>query len=368
MLHCGDNGDDSSPSLVAVTSPLQFPFREPPAPGRALEVAPGVRWVRMPLPFALDHINLWLLEDGGAWTLVDCGIGNPETRALWERVFAGEKFEVSRVLATHCHPDHAGNAAWLTTRFGAPLWMAQAEYLTAHAMRDSAAGYSADAMLALYRRHGLDDARHAVMAKRGNSYRRLVPELPQSYCRLMPGDAVTIGGRRWRAIVGYGHAPEHLSFHCEALNVVISGDMLLPKISTNVSVWPVDPEGDPLRLFLDSIRAYRELPADALVLPSHGMPFRGAHARVAQLEAHHDARLGELLEACRGEAKSANELVALLFRRELDAHQLFFALGEAIAHLNHLQHAGVLAREAGADGVARFAAAKKGAWRTALSA
>jgi glyoxylase-like metal-dependent hydrolase (beta-lactamase superfamily II) len=353
---------------VAVSSPLQFPFRDPPAPGALTEVARGVHWLRMPLPFALDHINLWLLEDGEGWTVVDCGIGNDATRALWNEIFSNNHLKVNRVVATHCHPDHAGNADWITSRFQAPLWMAQAEFLTAHAMRDGAAGYAVEAMLALYRRHGLDESRHALMATRGNSYRRLVPELPTSYHRLMPGARIEIGGRQWRTIVGYGHAPEHLSLYCEELGLLISGDMLLPKISTNVSVWPVDPEGDPLRLFLDSIRGYLELPAATLVLPSHGMPFRGAHERVAQLEAHHAARFAELEQACGGEARSANDLVAMLFRRELDAHQLFFALGEAIAHLNYLQHDGRVRRETGADGVIRFAAARKGAWRTAATA
>ncbi len=333
---------------------LEYPFKDMPAPGTAVEVAPGVHWLSMPLPFQLDHINLWLLEDEGAWTIVDCGIGNDVTRALWEKLFAKVK-GVKRVILTHYHPDHAGNAAWLCERFGAELWTTQGEYLTAHAVRSSSAGYTSEAVLSVFRKNGLDDARYASMAGRGNRYAELVPEFPHSYRRIIEGDRVRIGANEWRAIVGHGHAPEHLSLHCDALNVVIAGDMLLSTISTNVSVWSIDPEGDPLRLFLESIARYRELPADTLVLPSHGKPFRGAHERVAQLEAHHEARFAELMQALRGTACSAGDLLGVLFRRKLDAHQMFFAMGEAIAHLHYLYYAGRASRSVGSDGIMRYA-------------
>lgn len=337
----------------------QYPFPELPAPGTTLEVARGVRWLRMPLPFQLDHINLWLLEDEGGWTVVDTGIGNAETRALWAQLLENElkNQTVRRVVLTHYHPDHAGNAAWLCGKFGVELWTTQGEYLTAHAVRAAGAGYTSDAVLAVFRRNGLDDARRKEMTPRGNRYAALVPDFPASYRRIYEGDAVRIGGRDWHAIIGYGHAPEHLSLHCPSLNVVITGDMLLSTISTNVSVWSVDPEGDPLRLFLQSIRRYRDLPADVLVLPSHGKPFRGAHERVAALEAHHAERFAELEAALRTQPQSAADLLPVLFRRPLDAHQMFFAMGEAIAHLHYLYYAGRARREVGADGVMRYAAA-----------
>jgi glyoxylase-like metal-dependent hydrolase (beta-lactamase superfamily II) len=349
---------------------LAFPHRDAPAPGTVLRVAPGVLWLRMPLPFALDHINLWLLEDGDAWTLVDTGLGDEATRALWARLFAdviGAR-PVRRVLVTHYHPDHAGNAGWLCERFRAPLWMTQAEYLTAHAVREGVAGYVPGATLALFRANGLDDARHAQMAMRGNIYRRQVPEFPASYRRLMDGEAIAIGARQWQVIAGYGHAPEHAALWCEALGVLISGDMLLPTISTNVSVWPVDPEGDPLGQFLASLRRFAALPEDALVLPSHGLPFRGAAERVRQLEAHHEARLAEVQDACSEAPRSAAEVLDVLFRRKLDTHQMFFAMGEAIAHLHFLERAGRLARAVDADGVTRFAPAKEQAWKSVLTA
>lgn len=341
----------------------EYPHAEPPAPAAAIEVAPGVHWVRMALPFQLDHINLWLLEDGTpeqpAWTLIDSGLGNEATRALWEKIIADKigGRPVRRVLVTHYHPDHAGNAAWLCERFATELWMTRGEYLTVHAARNGAAGYSTAAQIALFRANGLDEARGNTLLKRGDLYRKLVPDFPFSHRRLFEGEQIVIGGRSWRVFVGYGHAPEHVSLHCEALNVLISGDMLLPRISTNVAVRPVDPQSNPLRLFLDSIRRYRALPADLLVLPSHGLPFRGAHARIAQLEAHHEERLAELNAACAASPRTAAEVLEVLFRRKLDDNQIFFAMGEAIAHLHYLYYAGQLARTVGADGAARFAPA-----------
>jgi glyoxylase-like metal-dependent hydrolase (beta-lactamase superfamily II) len=329
-------------------SQLTYPFPEVPAPGTTIEVAPGIRWLSMPLPFQLDHINLWLLEDD----VVDTGIGNAETRRLWAEILG--KKHVRRVVLTHYHPDHAGNAAWLCERYGAEFWTTQGEYLTAHAVRSSSAGYTAEAVLEVFRRNGLDRERAARMASRRNRYAELVPEFPLSYRRIIEDDELTIGGRRWRAIIGHGHAPEHLSLYCKEINTVIAGDMLLSTISTNVSVWSIDPEGDPLRLFLDSIARYRELPADVLVLPSHGKPFRGAHQRVEQLEQHHEARLSELVDALQS-PRSAAELLPVLFRRPLDAHQTFFAMGEAIAHLHYLYYAGRAKRALDNDGIMRYA-------------
>ena len=334
---------------------LEYPFRELPAPAATIEVAPGVRWLRMPLPFQLDHINLWLLEDGEGWTVIDTGIGNDQTRGLWNEILASLSKPVKRVIVTHYHPDHAGNASWLCARLGAELWMTQGEYLTAHAVREAFAGYTSDAVLDVFGRNGLDEERRRRMATRANRYAELVPEFPHSYRRVIEGDRVRIGGREWRAIVGYGHAPEHLSLYCRELDVLIAGDMLLSTISTNVSVWSIDPEGDPLRLFLESLARYRDLPESVLVLPSHGRPFRGAHARVAELERHHAERFGELLQALGGGARSAGELLGVLFRRPLDAHQTFFAMGEAIAHLHYLYYAGRASRALGADGIMRYA-------------
>ena len=332
---------------------LSYPFPEVPAPGTTIEVARGIHWLSMPLPFQLDHINLWLLEDDDGWTIIDTGIGNAETRSLWEKILGNRK--VKRVVVTHYHPDHAGNAAWLCSRYGVELWMTQGEYLTAHAVRNSSAGYTTEAVVKVFRRNGLGDEHYEKMRGRGNRYGELVPEFPLSYRRIIEGDELVIGKRRWRAIIGHGHAPEHLSLHCREMNTVIAGDMLLSTISTNVSVWSIDPEGDPLRLFLDSLERYRELPDDILVLPSHGKPFRGAHQRVEQLQKHHQDRFADVLQSLKENPRSAAELLAVLFRRPLDTHQMFFAMGEAIAHLHYLYYAGRAERTLGDDGIIRYA-------------
>jgi glyoxylase-like metal-dependent hydrolase (beta-lactamase superfamily II) len=344
---------------VTPESILEYPCTTPPAGGETLQVAPGVLWARMPLPFALDHINLWLLDDEiageQAWTLVDCGIGDDATRALWERVLATRIAgrPVARLLVTHHHPDHAGLASWLIERTGAQLWMPQAEYFAAHAMREGSAGFAFDKVVAMFERNGLAGEKLALMQQRRSNYRNRVPDFPSSYRRLMEGQAHRIGGRGWRVIMGYGHAPEHAALYCEELGVLISGDMVLPKISTNVSVWANEPEGNPLALFLDSLSRYAELPPATLVLPSHGLPFRGLRERIAQLKEHHRLRLAELHEACES-PKAAADVLDTLFRRKLDTHQLFFAMGEAMAHLHLLEREGRLERAVGADGVIRY--------------
>ncbi|MEO8305241.1 MAG: MBL fold metallo-hydrolase [Betaproteobacteria bacterium] len=346
---------------AALPTGLDFPVAAPPMPGEAIEIAPRILWLRMPLPFALDHINLWLLVDDDGTTLVDCGFGDAATRALWERHFTTtlESRPIRRIIATHYHPDHLGNGAWLSERFATPIAMTSAEYLTAHAVADQSAGHSAQATLGLFRRHGMSDTDLAALAVRGNSYRRGVPELPEAFDRMVDGETRRAAGATWRIIEGRGHSPEHASLYCAERGVLIAGDMLLPKISTNVSVGAAEPDGDPLAHFLHSIAVFDSLPPDTLVLPSHGLPFRGIPLRVAQLHAHHAARLGELEAAVDASAAPlcAAELVPVLFRRELDIHQRYFAMGEAIAHLNHLWRSGRLDRRIAPDGTLRFAPA-----------
>jgi len=341
---------------------LLYPQSTPPAAGKVIAVAPGIRWLRMPLPFALDHINLWLLEDEiegvRGWTAVDTGYGNDLTRELWATHLA-ENLDgkpLLRVIATHYHPDHMGNAAWLLERTAPPeplLWATQSEFHTAHLVWNQLVQYRMADNAAFFIRHGMPADASGMQAERGNQYRKGVPELPQSYRRIHRDDVIHIGGHEWRILIGLGHSPEHASLHCSALGVLISGDMLLPKISTNVSVWASDPLGDPVGLFLESIQRYTALPDDTLVLPSHGLPFLGIRSRVTALLDHHRDRLAEL-EAAIGQPATAFDVLSVLFRRKLDLQQQFFAMGEAIAHLNHSWHAGRLFRAIGPDSVIRF--------------
>lgn len=334
---------------------LHYPHPHPPAAGARIEVAPGVFWLRMPLPFQLDHINLWLLRDGDGWTLVDTGFPADAVRAIWKEVIAGLDGPVRRLIVTHFHPDHLGLATWLMEQTGAGLWMTSGEFLTAHAVWNEVGGHGARFMVKQFRQHGLDGERLATFAQRGSGYRKAVPALPDYYQRLKAGDSIAVDARKWQIIIGHGHAPEHMALYCRELGVLISGDMLLPKISTNISVFAATPDADSLGWFLDSLgELSREIPGETLVLPSHGLPFIGVQLRVEVLRAHHEDRLRALEEACENAPQSAAGLLDTLFQRALDTHQTMFAMGEAIAHLNHLEQAGRLSRTTGADGVIRY--------------
>ena len=334
---------------------LSHPWPAPPAPGTTTLVARGIRWLRMPLPFALNHINLWLLEDGDGWVIVDTGIGSAETRALWEDIFARELGgrPVTRVIVTHFHPDHMGNGAWLTERWKTELWCTQAEWFAAQLAAQASGARDVERRLAHYRRHGFREDALGQFRERGNHYARLVPSVAPEFHCLGEGDVLTIGERRWEALTVRGHAPEHMCLYSRADGVLISGDQVLPKITTNVSVWPDQPRGNPLKLYLDSLGRFRPMRHDALVLPSHGLPFYGLHARLDHLRHHHDERLAETVGAL-AEPRTGADLIPVLFRRELDTHQLGFAIGEVLAHLHYLEAEGQVERQIEADGVCRF--------------
>jgi glyoxylase-like metal-dependent hydrolase (beta-lactamase superfamily II) len=352
---------------ISTEADIHYPLGdELPRIGSGIEIAPGVRWIRMRLPFALDHINLWLLRDEidgiKGWTVVDCGIANDETKTSWEQVFASqlEGLPILRVIVTHMHPDHVGLSQWLCDRWKAPLWISMTDYLTAQWLSCKEGGVAIGARAGgggsadHFQKHGLTAPEDLEKIRaRSNYYSNMVPGIPRQYRRILDGESILIGGRSWQVIMGYGHAPEHASLYSKEIGVLISGDMLLPRISTNVSVYDADPDADPLGLYLESIEKYSALPVDTLVLPSHGKPFQGMLPRIAQLKAHHDARLADTLVACKKPAH-AREIVPVLFKRELDIHQLTFAMGEAIAHLNYLLRRGKLSRQLCDDGVLRF--------------
>jgi len=344
---------------------LDYPFGETlPETGHVMELAPGVFWLRMGLPFALNHINLWLLRDefdNGSgprqgWTVVDCGIDSAATRAAWDAVFAQhlQGLPILRVIATHCHPDHIGLAHWLCQRWEVPLWMTTGEYAFARMMSAQLPGADGTAMFPHFRKHGLLDTESLEkLQTRKHYYATMVPAVPEAYRRMRDGETVKIGGRDWRVITGFGHSPEHAALHSEEAGLLISGDMLLPRISTNVSVFAIEPEADPVKLYLNSLKKFSSLANDTLVLPSHGKPFRRLHVRIAQLFAHHTERLAEVEAAC-VTPQSAADIVPIMFKRPLDGHQLSFAIGEALAHLHALWYEGKLSRRTNEDGVIRF--------------
>ncbi len=327
---------------------LSYPIAEPPAPGTVTKVAHGVYWLRMPLPFVLNHINLWLLEgaehDEG-WTIVDCGFSTDEARGYWEQIFANclKGKPVTRLIVTHFHPDHIGLCTWLCEKFGITPEITKSEFLQAHAVRNHVAGTGPEPLRALMAKHGLDDERMKMIEQRDRIYERGVPALPGAFIRIKGGQTLRIGKHAWRVIIGHGHAPEHAALYCEALGVLISGDMLLPRISTNVSVWPVEPEADPVGEFLTSLSDFYALDAGTLVLPSHGLPFHGARVRVDALRDHHQVRFDALMAIC-AEPCTAVDVLPALFQRKFDDHHLLFAMGEAVAHLNNLMHKGALNR------------------------
>ena len=345
---------------------LEFPFADAlPEPGRKRAIAPGIHWIRQPLPFALDHVNLWLLRDRfdgrDGWTVIDCGIASDTSRRLWEQVIADELegLPIVRILCTHMHPDHLGLAAWLQAKGPAdrppPLWMTQGEYAMGRVMHAASPDDDGPQLAAHYRAHGIDDDAYvATLSDRSGYYARLVPEVPSSYRRIVDGESIAIGAFAWRVITGFGHSPEHAALYSEGAGILIAGDMLLPRISTNVSVHAMEPEASPVQQFTDSIRRFVPLPGDTLVLPSHGRPFRRLHRRVEQLIEHHDARLAEVLAYC-ATPRTAADIVPIMFRRPLDSHQMFFAFGEALAHLHALWYAGSLERTR-EDGVYHFEA------------
>lgn len=366
-------------------SQIHYPPYAKPSPGEVVEIQPGLLWLRMPLPFALDHINLWLLRDSfegiEGWCAVDTGVALVETQEAWRRVFEHPLLEglpLTRLICTHMHPDHMGLAAWLceglptdmnrpeTGRWQVPLFMTLGEYTTGRMFVSRAMNAENEGLpdgpaatnLAHFIRHGMQapDDKEKTEARKDH-FTRLVPRLPLRYRRLIGGQRLFIGSQTWSVIPGYGHSPEHAALYCDERRVLIAGDMVLPRISTNVSAWGTEPEVDAVGLFLESLQHFDSLPRETLVLPSHGQPFDSLHLRLEQLHAHH----AQQLEITRSYFEDEGEsqvigLIPKLFSRNLDMHQLSFAMGEAVAHANCLWHRGVLARRVvqTADGTERI--------------
>jgi glyoxylase-like metal-dependent hydrolase (beta-lactamase superfamily II) len=336
---------------------LEFPFAVPERAGFT-DIAPGVRWIRMPMPYRLDHINVWALDDGDGWTLVDTGMRTQETMAIWEELTSRPPLAgpLQRVIATHWHPDHLGLAGWLTRKHHAPLWISQGEYLMARTlMSDSSREAPANA-LQFYREAGwADDAVENYRIRFGSISAQFYP-LPDSFRRLRNGMRFAIGGNEWEVISGYGHSPEHACLYCASLKLLISGDQVLPRISSNVSVFPLEPDANPMAEWFASMeRIKQRVPEDVLVAPAHHDVFRGLHLRIDNLlRSQHEAldRLREML----AEPRRVMDVFPALFRAKIgptDYQQLGMATGEALANLNYLMGTGEAVREV-RDGIAWY--------------
>lgn len=309
--------------------------------------------IKLPLPFLLNHINVWALEDGDGWTVVDTGLSTRLTKAAWEAALEGKMSgrPIRRVLVTHMHPDHVGLAGWLAERFGCPLWMSRLEYLTCRVLVADTGKPAPQDGVRFYRAAGWNDAQIDGYEARFGQFGAKVSPLPESYCRLTDGQALSIGHRDWTVIMGSGHSPEHACLYRAEDKVLISGDQVLPTISSNVSVWPTEPDADPLSDWLGSLARLKTLTApDALVLPSHGEPFDTLHERIDHLIEGHERALERLHERL-AEPARAVDVYAQLFRSVIDESNSLMATGEALAHLNWLESHGRAVGECDAAGV-----------------
>ena len=340
---------------------LRFPYAEPPPVGQPVTIAPGVLWLRMALPYALDHVNLYLIEDRDGWALFDTGISDEPSQEAWEQVLAGPLGgkPITRLIVSHFHPDHVGLAGWLDRRFDMPLYMSQAEYLMSRFLQMDHSEDLFDANVEFYRKSGLGPAAIEQVLTRGHNYLKRTTGLRPSFHRLTAGDMLELGGRDWHVLTGGGHALEQVMLWCKADRIFLAADQVLAKITPNVSVVPVEPEANPLGLYLASLADIRdEVPDDVLVLPCHNLPFQGLHTRIEQLEAHHLHRCDLIAAAATKAPVTCAETVPIIFHRPLqDPHQLSFALGEALAHLNYMLRIGALTASRDDGGVLRYRAA-----------
>ncbi|RMF15448.1 MAG: MBL fold metallo-hydrolase [Alphaproteobacteria bacterium] len=345
-------------------SALEYPWAHPPAIGEVVEIAHGIGWLRMPLPWGLDHINLYLLPDGaeGEFALVDTGIRSKETKAAWRRLVGtggtrskDGRIHLTRLLLTHHHPDHLGLAGWFADRYGLKVHASRVCWLYARTLWFDKAPEVPAEVLEFFHRAGFSpEALERLRAAGWGRYREGVERLPIGVHRIDPTEPLKIGGALWWAIETAGHAPGHLSFFDPKRRLLVSGDQVLPEISSNVSVYPSEPFGNPLAEWLEGLARLRALPADTLVLPAHNRPFRGLHPRLDQLIGKHVERLGGVAEMCREQPRAAVEIFPALYRRRVAGMEYMMATGEALAHLHFLEAEGVLAREPDATGAHRF--------------
>lgn len=321
-----------------MSNSFEYEFDYTPQIGEAIEILPGLKWLRLPLPFLLGHINVWLLRDGQNWAIVDTGLYTQATREVWTQVF-GEVLNsepVSKVVVTHMHPDHVGCAGWLCEQFKVELFMARDEYLLCRVLLSDDGAPAPTESQRFYHGAGFTQEQMSLYVQMFGSFGKVVHSLPKSFHRLHYKRPVSIGDFEWQVITGWGHSPEHACLFNAEQNVLISGDQILPTISPNVSVYPTEPTANPLNGWFESLRRMKHrLPGDVLVLPAHGKPFRGVQGRLDALIEEHEQGLEKLHDLC-DEWKRAVDVFPALFKSEITDQNRIMATGEAIAHLNYL--------------------------------
>lgn len=338
---------------------LVYPLGEAPLGGCTIQAAPGVLWLRMPLPFALKWINLYLIEDGAGWALIDTGIATEESRVLWRALFEGtlQGRPITRVICTHMHPDHIGLAGWITRKFSCRLWMTRLEYFSCRMLVADTGREAPEDGVDFYRAAGWDQETLDRYRARFGGFGKAVSRLPDSYRRIQDGEIIRIGGEDWQVITGCGHSPEHACLLRLSDNVFISGDQVLPRISSNVSVFPTEPEADPLSDWIASChKLLQAVPPAAFTLPAHNEPFFGLHHRLQGLIESHDRSLDRLAQRLQQEPRRVIDCFGALFARSIGPDLIGMASGEALAHLNCLIGQGRAARTLGPDGIALYAA------------
>jgi glyoxylase-like metal-dependent hydrolase (beta-lactamase superfamily II) len=314
---------------------LDYPWPDAPQTGQLATLLAGISWVRMPLPFALNHVNLWWLDDGNSAVLFDAGAGTEISRLAWRSVLLQLRKPPEQLLISHYHPDHIGLASWFETEFATDVLITDAEWRRANGALSVSDEEFVEKQALQYRQHGLDENRLASLSAIGNSYLPLVPSLPDRVTSIASGQELILAGCSWTVMTCAGHAPDMICLYSESLNVLIAADQILPAITPNISAGFYTDDPDPLGSFLAAFDQFEHLPDDVLVLPSHGLPFRGLHQRIAQLRAHHRERLDTLVKRC-ARPTSAAAALPYLFERPLASEHLMFAMGESIAHLQHL--------------------------------
>jgi len=355
-----DGIEDSDPPIKRPK--LDYPFETGPevGTGQVVDVVAGVKWLRMPLGGALQFINVWAIADGEGWTIVDTGLQTRDTAQAWRMAFKEglEGKPVTRVIVTHLHPDHIGLAGWMTRKFDCRLWMTRLEYMQCRMLIADTGREAPEDGINFYKAAGWDEDSIENYRTRFGGFGKAIYQLPDSYRRLTDGDEFMIGDHLWRVVTGNGHSPDHACLYCPELKLLISGDQVLPRISSNVSVFPTEPDADPLKDWMESCAKVKAaVPEEVLVLPAHNDPFHGLHARLDHLINGHERSLRRLKALLTKEPRRAIDVFGALFARPIGPDLLGMATGEGLAHINCLIDRGQVVAEPDSDGVVWYRAA-----------